>query len=274
MAQHKWFVKTYKTLGINAAQLYALWFLFFTAASLLYGYLYFLLYPVTKTILTLSPLLFFLWATATNHQKEIFKNAGFFGIVLFVQSGFIVIALEKSFFSAKILSAIQPYDFYVLPGLFGLGWLLNASISYRALKRSADEEWWLDIKLEGVVPSEHDIQVGHKNIDDFLLIFGEPRAWWEDRIQEPQARSFLARLRSQGDIFAMTASQIAHCADVHKEQAERWREALNDNPPSAQDWKNSGFDFSIPAQDKATAASHPGAPIAIPSLFDEKDHGQ
>ena len=121
MAQHKWFVKTYKTLGINAAQLYTLWFLFFPAASLLYGYLYFLLYPVTKTVLTLSPLLFYLWATATNHQKEIFKNAGYFGLIFLLQSGFIFIALEKSLFSSSYCLLFSLTTFLCFQA--SLGWV-------------------------------------------------------------------------------------------------------------------------------------------------------
>ena len=134
------------------------------------------------------------------------------------------------------------------------------------LRQAAETEWWLRVSLEGMIPSERDIQVGNKNIDDYLQIFGEPRTWWEQRLQEPEGRSFLARCRSQGDAFAMTSQKVSLCAASYKEQAEKWREALNSNPPTPQDWKDSGFDFSTSAQDKAAATSQRGAPIAVPSI--------
>ena len=117
----------------------------------------------------------------------------------------------------------------------------------------------------------HDIQVGHKKIDDYLLIYGEPRSWWEKRLKEPQARSVLTRLQSQGDTCSLTSSEIEVCPDALKPQVEQWRLTLHKNPPPPQDWKDSGFDFSTPAKDKATAASHPGSPIAVPSLTSEDE---
>ena len=58
------------------------------------------------------------------------------------------------------------------------------------MRQAAETEWWLRVSLEGMIPSERDIQVGNKNIDDYLQIFGEPRTWWEQRLQEPEGRSF------------------------------------------------------------------------------------
>ena len=121
-----------------------------------------------------------------------------------------------------------------------------------------------------MIPSERDIQVGNKNIDDYLQIFGNRARGGNNASKNPKA-DLLARCRSQGDVFAMTAQKISICAEAHKEQAEKWREALNSNPPTPQDWKDSGFDFSNSAQDKAAAASHPGSPIAVPSLIDRDD---
>ena len=46
MAQQNSFVQTYKTIGAQPVKFYTLWVLFFTAASALYGYGYYLLLPV------------------------------------------------------------------------------------------------------------------------------------------------------------------------------------------------------------------------------------
>ena len=54
----------------------------------------------------------------------------------------------------------------------------------------------------------------------------------------------------------MTAQKISICAEAHKEQAEKWREALNNNPPTPQDWKDSGFDFrTLPKTNSSRIAS-------------------
>ena len=114
MAKHKWFVKTYKALGINEAQLYTLWFVFFVSVSILFGYCYFLLFPITKVLLVISPLIFFLFVLATNQQKEKAKNFGLFGLIGMGHFGILFLSLATRI-HADILPLMQPYDFYVLP---------------------------------------------------------------------------------------------------------------------------------------------------------------
>ena len=144
MAKHKWFVKTYKTLGINAAQLYTLWFVFFIGASFLFGYTYFLLHPITKFFLIVSPLLFFLFVAASAREKLL---ATYFSSIalgfLYFGGALLVFEMRRNpdFFSINQRS-------HALPIFFGVGWLLNVHMAHQALKRSSNKEWWLDIRLE------------------------------------------------------------------------------------------------------------------------------
>ena len=269
-----WFVQTYKMLGAQPAKFYTLWVLFFTAVSALYEYSYYLLHPVTNFFLSWSALGFLcffpLVFRSVPYPSFDSDDMGWqiTGVMYLI---FVPFFLSASYLDYQMRASIDAVGFYLYPIHFYVGWLLVGKILMPDMRQAAETEWWLRVSLEGMIPSERDIQVGNKNIDDYLQIFGEPRTWWEQRLQEPEGRSFLARCRSQGDVFAMTAQKISICAEAHKEQAEKWREALNNNPPTPQDWKDSGFDFSNSAQDKAAAASHPGSPIAVPSLIDRDD---
>ena len=155
------------------------------------------------------------------------------------------------------------------PHCFCIGWLLNAKPALGLLFRAANQEWWLDIKLEGMVPKYDDIKVNKKGIDDFLQTYGEPRTWLTQRVRETESLSLLSLIKSKGASCSFTAKEITYCPPELEKAVRRWHHYLKTNPPTPQDWKDSGFDFSTPAKDKATAVSHPGSPIAVPSLTKE-----
>jgi hypothetical protein len=168
-----------------------------------------------------------------------------------------------------------PKSVLLLSLLFFCAWLWVGKGFFRQLQRLLGHEWWLDITLEGPTlghtGSEKDIHVGRSRIDEMLFIWGEPRTYWETRLQEPAAMAILQALAASGEKISLTGDQIARCAPPMREQVQHWLQHLQANPPTPQDWKDSSFDFSVHAKDKATAASHPGSPIAVPSLIDEDD---
>ncbi len=268
MQQKNWLIKIYNTIEVFPGRFFLLWCVFFVVASLSVGYLYFLLFPITKVVLTASPLMFFVVYVAKSKKTNTLAACLYcFLLVLPFLTIHRVLTIHPQLLNPLDLSS--PYGFYLLPIFFGIAWMFNGLLVYQNLQRTIHQEWWIDIKLEGIVVTLDDMQVGNKNIDDFLQIYGEPRTWWEQRIKEPQARAFLARLRSQGDACAITGSQIEHCAAPHREQAERWRNMLNENPPTPQDWKDSGFDFSD--KDNLHGTSPPGAPVAISAIVEETE---
>ena len=277
MAKQKWLVKTYKQLGLNENQLYTIWFLLFIGLSILYSYCYFLLWATAKFLLTISPLVFIV-LNSNLHKKlvdafvadriaekdSISVVSGSLQIFLFVM----VLIFEHA---PRADASIRGLGFYILPTVFCVGWLLNAKPALGLILRAANQEWWLDIQLEGMFPKYDDIKVGKKSLDDFLKIYGEPKTWLEQRFRDPESLALLSRLKSNGASCTLTATEIAYCPPDLRKPIWQWHQHLNKHPPTPQDWKDSGFDFSIPAKDKVTAASHPGSPIAVPSLTGEDE---
>ncbi|MBL91431.1 MAG: hypothetical protein CMH56_06405 [Myxococcales bacterium] len=62
-----------------------------------------------------------------------------------------------------------------------------------------------------------------------------------------------------------------NCDPQIESAVKEWHEHLKGHPPSLQDWKDSGYRFTTSADETAQASAHPGSPIAIPSLVDEKE---
>ena len=246
----------------------------FIGLSILYSYCYFLLWGVAKFLLTISPLVFIVF-NSNLHKKlvdafvtdRIAEKDSISVVFIFIQV-FLFVMMQIFEHAPRAEASIRGLGFYVLPTVFCIGWLLNAKPALGLLFRAANQEWWLDIKLEGMVPKYDDIKVNKKGIDDFLQIYGEPRTWLAQRLRETESLSLLSLIKSKGASCSFTAKEITYCPRDEK-AVRQWHHYLKTNPPTPQDWKDSGFDFSTPAKDKATAVSHPGSPIAVPSLTKE-----
>ena len=194
MAKQKWLVKTYKHLGLNENQLYTIWFFLFIGLSILYSYCYFLLWGVAKPLLTISPLVFIVF-NSNLHKKlvdafvtdRIAEKDSISVVFIFIQV-FLFVMMQIFEHAPRAEASIRGLGFYVLPTVFCIGWLLNAKPAL-SLFRAANQEWWLDIKLEGMVPKYDDIKVNKKGIDDFLQTYGEPRTWLAQRLRETESLS-------------------------------------------------------------------------------------
>jgi hypothetical protein len=275
MAKQSWLLKTYKQLGLNDNQLYTLWFILFIGLSILYSYCYFLLWVSIKFLLTMSPLIYIV-LTGKIYKKFVdalltnsIGNKESYVFVLICIQLFLFIFSQILEHSPHVSATVGSGGFYILPTLFCVGWLLNAKPALAHIFRAVNQEWWLDIQLEGMFPDYDDIKVDKKGLDDFLKIYGEPKTWLEQRFADPESLALLSRLKSNGTSCTLTAKELVYYPPDLRKQVWQWQQHLNKHPPTPQDWKDSGFDFSTPAKDKATAASHPGSPIAVPSLTGE-----
>ena len=152
-------------------------------------------------------------------------------------------------------------------------WFFLLFANQKMLKR-VEGEWWIDIRRESNTPTPDDLQVGKKEIDDALFIYGEPHTWWEQRIKEPQALAVLHNLLNHQDgICSITGTDglIQIKPPFLHNVISEWMHALSQNPPTPKDWKDSAADFSVPAIKKIATASQSGSPIAVPSLTGEDE---
>ena len=131
-------------------------------------------------------------------------------------------------------------------------------------------EWWIHIGPENFTPTPDDIQVGDHKLDRALLIYGEPRTWWDKKIKEPQARYVMTELWRHEASCALTSSAIENCPEALYPRVRQWQYTLRGTPPTRRDWEDSGFDFSVSAKDKIGTASQSGSPIAVPVLIHKK----
>jgi len=165
---------------------------------------------------------------------------------------------------------------YFLLFLFVFGWSFKFKsllLYFESIEKKSVKEWWIDIRREGNTPTPDDLQVGKKEIDDALFIYGEPHTWWEQRIKEPQALAVLHNLLNHQDgICSITGTDglIQIKPPFLHNVISEWMHALSQNPPTPKDWKDSAADFSVPAIKKIATASQSGSPIAVPVLIDEK----
>ena len=159
-----------------------------------------------------------------------------------------------TFYFAQYESLIHGAS-YVLPILFYFGWILNAKATRGWLNQSIGQEWWLDITLDD---------------SKKCRIQGEPHIWWEEQLRRPQAHAIIKGLEKWScSGLSFSAEEIWVCDSNMRFDVEQWFDHLHTDPPTAKDWRQSGFDFSMSAQDKLQSSSHAGTPIAIPSLFEE-----
>ena len=69
--------------------------------------------------------------------------------------------------------------------------------------------------------------------------------------------------------IALWENGIEDCPRDVKPQVEKWYRHLQASPPTPQDWKDSGFDFSD--KDNLHGTSPPGAPVAISAIVEETE---
>jgi len=273
-----WFKRYYITPGIDSLRNAAILATIVGCISFFINDYYSHLHPYIILGLFFSPIIFVAISIALQPSLEQIRlrnnktAASFTAIISF---GFIVLWFVVQFFRSIPNYATFNFTtdlqraFFVY---FGASWLfILLKLANQMLLKRVEGEWWIDIRREGSTPTPDDLQVGKKEIDDALFIYGEPHTWWKQRIKEPQTRAILAQIKKQNSICTVTGGQIELKPETLYPKVRQWQSALNKNPPTPKDWKDSEADFSVPAIKKIATASQSGSPIAVPSLTGEDE---
>mgnify|MGYP004263608969 CR=1 FL=1 len=140
-------------------------------------------------------------------------------------------------------------------------------VTYKRVRKRRQKEWWIEIHSKGNKSSSSLPLTEPQGSSEQLIIYGEPRTWWEQRLKEPKAQSFLAQLQEQRVYCTMTNSHIQITANtLPRYKAAQWQYLLNEAPPTSKDWKNSEIGRGISAKHQNALAVQSGAPVTVSPL--------
>ena len=262
-----WFKRYYITPGIYSLRNAVFLTVLLAGCAYLIKYFSGHLHPGQAFALIYFPS-FFLLLNMTDHKGNKLPVLGWV-----MHGGVFIWLLFGPFFNLSPKNATEMDTWFnEYPLFFVFVYLIYfLQLANQKMLKRVEGEWWIDIRREGNTPTPDDLQVGKKEIDDALFIYGEPHTWWKQRIKEPQARAVLAQIKMQNSICTVTGSQIELKPETLYPKVRQWQYALNKNPPTPKDWKDSAADFSVPAHKKIATASQSGSPIAVPSLTGEDE---
>ena len=133
---------------------------------------------------------------------------------------------------------MELFVFFALYWVYSVAYL--AYLTCKEMRRRARKEWWIEIRSQGAKPTSDALMLGQQDKNHGMVIYGEPRTWWEQRLKEPKAQMVLAQMKEQKVLCTLTDRRIELTTPTFPlYRVEQWQCVLNENPPTSKDWRQS-----------------------------------